>query len=74
MRGYRERKERYFELLSSVVENRWLLPHPGRAAMELQTANEIAKVLNDIREKALEPYYRVAMRDLRAWLEAALVA
>jgi hypothetical protein len=68
---YMKRKDSYEELLSNLAEHRWLLPHRDHSSVEVELARQISAVLEDIREKALEPYYRITMRDLRAWIAAS---
>jgi hypothetical protein len=67
LRTYRARRERYEELLSTAVDQGWLL-NPGRSDKERDTAKELSEILSDITEAALEPYYAASMRDVRRWL------
>lgn len=64
-------RSRYEELLSEVLGRRWLLAHPEISAEERAAAQEMREIVEQIMERALEPYYRSAAADLRAWTNRA---
>ncbi|HYO64311.1 MAG TPA: hypothetical protein VER08_11820 [Pyrinomonadaceae bacterium] len=73
-RGYRELRGRYYELLSVVLRERWLLGDGGTKPGEREAAREVGQLLDKISEAALGDYYRAVGRDLRAWLARASAA
>lgn len=61
-------EDRYFELLSTVLEKGWLVGHSHGAADERRVAEEITRIERAIIEPDLEPCYRVYDKAFRDWL------
>lgn len=62
---------RYNELLSVVLERKWLLTRHATSAEERATAKELADCVRVVYDKPLLPYYREEGRQFFAWMERA---
>jgi hypothetical protein len=70
-RGYRERRERYYALLSVVFSEGWLFGGGRPEGRAHDVARELEQLFGKISEAALRDYYRAAGRDFVAWLSSA---